>query len=269
MPDDPEGMDPEGSPPEPPDLGARRARALRKPHPDGRVGGALERRDGGRRRGPRLDAGHGSPLLPVHRNASAPGHRRSIAVPRPATPASSGSSCGTATRSSSSRRTSPGPMIRSWRACPTKSPPWSRFRCVSDGSVVALVVLLFEQPTDPGRGARAGSRNSWRTRPPALARSLRAERKTLGMLHAIERLTNLYDLSKAFGSTIEWAELTHLVVRKAADLADGGDGLALAAAGRRGRAGRLRLQRQLRCRERAGGGRRHDRRGRSRRPGQR
>src|SRR4030095_7268625 len=53
---------------------------------------------------------------------------------------------------------------------------------------------------------------------PALARALRAERKTVGMLHAIERLTNLYDLSKAFGSTIDIGELSALIVRKAADI---------------------------------------------------
>jgi RND family efflux transporter MFP subunit len=52
---------------------------------------------------------------------------------------------------------------------------------------------------------------------PALARALRAERKTVGMLHAIERLTNLYDLSKAFGSTIDLAELNSIVLRKAVD----------------------------------------------------
>ena len=52
---------------------------------------------------------------------------------------------------------------------------------------------------------------------PALARALRAERKTVGMLHAIERLTNLYDLSKAFGSTIDLAELNAIVLRKAVD----------------------------------------------------
>ena len=39
------------------------------------------------------------------------------------------------------------------------------------------------------------------------------------MLHAIERLTNLYDLSKAFGSTISVDDLTRLIVRKAADFA--------------------------------------------------
>ena len=52
---------------------------------------------------------------------------------------------------------------------------------------------------------------------PALARALRAERKTVGMLHAIERLTNLYDLSKAFGSTIDLEELNGVILRKAVD----------------------------------------------------
>jgi GAF domain-containing protein/biotin carboxyl carrier protein len=52
---------------------------------------------------------------------------------------------------------------------------------------------------------------------PALGRALRAERKTVGMLHAIERLTNLYDLSKAFGSTIDLAELNDVILRKAVD----------------------------------------------------
>jgi GAF domain-containing protein/biotin carboxyl carrier protein len=37
------------------------------------------------------------------------------------------------------------------------------------------------------------------------------------MLHAIERLTNLYDLSKAFGSTIDLDELNQIIVRKAVD----------------------------------------------------
>ena len=37
------------------------------------------------------------------------------------------------------------------------------------------------------------------------------------MLHAIERLTNLYDLSKAFGSTIDLDELNGIIVRKAVD----------------------------------------------------
>jgi RND family efflux transporter MFP subunit len=54
---------------------------------------------------------------------------------------------------------------------------------------------------------------------PALARALRAERKTVGMLHAIERLTNLYDLSKSFGSTIELKELYAVIIHKAVDFA--------------------------------------------------
>src|SRR6266571_196882 len=51
----------------------------------------------------------------------------------------------------------------------------------------------------------------------ALCRALKGEKKTVGMLHAIERLTNLYDLSKAFGSTIDLEELNQIIVRKAVD----------------------------------------------------
>ena len=46
-----------------------------------------------------------------------------------------------------------------------------------------------------------------------------AERRTAGLLAAIERLTSLYDVTKAFGSTIELSELSTLVARKAADFA--------------------------------------------------
>src|SRR5262245_14376720 len=52
---------------------------------------------------------------------------------------------------------------------------------------------------------------------PALGRALRSDRKTVGMLHAIERLTNLYDLSKAFSATIDLAELNQIIIRKAVD----------------------------------------------------
>src|SRR6185503_18253799 len=52
-----------------------------------------------------------------------------------------------------------------------------------------------------------------RTRAP-----LRAQDR--GMLHAIERLTNLYDLSKAFGSTIDMEELSEIIVKKATDFAN-------------------------------------------------
>lgn len=52
---------------------------------------------------------------------------------------------------------------------------------------------------------------------PALEKARDAERKSSGMLQAIERLTSLFDLSKAFGSTIDLAELHTLIVQKAAD----------------------------------------------------
>ena len=53
---------------------------------------------------------------------------------------------------------------------------------------------------------------------PAVEAASRHERRSAGMLHAIERLTNLYDISKAFGSTIDGDELTALITRKAAEL---------------------------------------------------
>jgi RND family efflux transporter MFP subunit len=89
---------------------------------------------------------------------------------------------------------------------------------LSEGLVVALVVLLVESPMDPN-AAPAPLSEFLEEATAALARALRAERKTVGMLHAIERLTNLYDLSKAFGSTIDWNDLADLIVRKAADFA--------------------------------------------------
>jgi RND family efflux transporter MFP subunit len=53
----------------------------------------------------------------------------------------------------------------------------------------------------------------------ALDRAQLAERKTAGQLFAIERLTSLYDVSKAFGSTIDLGDLSRLIARKAADFA--------------------------------------------------
>jgi RND family efflux transporter MFP subunit len=88
----------------------------------------------------------------------------------------------------------------------------------ADGLVVALLLLLFRRQADPD-AALARLSGFLEQATPALARALRSERKTVGMLRAIERLTNLYDLSKAFGSTIDWQELTDLIVRKAADFA--------------------------------------------------
>src|SRR5215831_17633758 len=104
-----------------------------------------------------------------------------------------------------------------------KSLPASAQTCIAvpleaEGIVVGLLALLFaSRPQTQATLTRLDG--FLRQAAPALARALRAERKTVGMLHAIERLTNLYDLSKAFGSTIEWPELTTLIARKAADFA--------------------------------------------------
>ncbi|HEY7574961.1 MAG TPA: hypothetical protein VIB08_07330, partial [Thermoanaerobaculia bacterium] len=88
----------------------------------------------------------------------------------------------------------------------------------AEGIVVALLTLLFERQDDPDAALTRLS-GFLEEAAPALGRALRAERKTIGMLRAIERLTNLYDLSKAFGSTIEFKDLTGLITRKAADFA--------------------------------------------------
>ena len=88
----------------------------------------------------------------------------------------------------------------------------------AEGIVVGLLALFFREvgDTEETLGRIDGFLHH---AAPALGRALRSERKTVGMLHAIERLTNLYDLSKAFGSTIDTDELALLVVNKAADFA--------------------------------------------------
>jgi|RhiMetdeSRZDD1v2_1073273.scaffolds.fasta_scaffold36964_3 RND family efflux transporter MFP subunit len=86
----------------------------------------------------------------------------------------------------------------------------------AEGLVVGLLALYFTHMPD-AEEALARLERFLEQAAPALGRALRSERKTVGMLHAIERLTNLYDLSKAFGSTIDTAELSDLIVRKAAD----------------------------------------------------
>ena len=88
----------------------------------------------------------------------------------------------------------------------------------AEGLVVAILLLAFRRQADPDR-ALARLSGFLDDAAPALGRALRAERKTVGMLRAIERLTNLYDLSKAFGSTAEWSELTQLIARKSVDFA--------------------------------------------------
>lgn len=87
----------------------------------------------------------------------------------------------------------------------------------AEGLVVGLLALLFRKKPDT-KETLARLEGFLNQAAPALARALRAERKTVGMLRAIERLTNLYDLSKAFGSTIDSQELTALIARKAADM---------------------------------------------------
>ncbi len=88
----------------------------------------------------------------------------------------------------------------------------------AEGIVVGLLALFFTTMPDAD-AALARLERFLEQAAPALGRALRSERKTVGMLHAIERLTNLYDLSKAFGSTIDIDELSALIVRKAADFA--------------------------------------------------
>jgi RND family efflux transporter MFP subunit len=109
----------------------------------------------------------------------------------------------------------------------------------AEGMVVGLLALLFaHRPQTQATLSRLDG--FLRQAAPALGRALRAERKTVGMLHAIERLTNLYDLSKAFGSTIDLEQLNALIVGKAVDFGNAevgslwmleGDEVALAATG--------------------------------------
>lgn len=87
---------------------------------------------------------------------------------------------------------------------------------VSGKTVPGLVILAFREP--PATGGLALLEEFLPDAAAALDQAQRAERKTAGHLHAIERLTNLYDLTKAFGSTIDLGELSAIVARKTADL---------------------------------------------------
>jgi RND family efflux transporter MFP subunit len=88
----------------------------------------------------------------------------------------------------------------------------------AEGMQVGMLGLLFKQ--SPRTDQKIAALKSFlQHATPALARALRSDRKTVGMLHAIERLTNLYDLSKAFSATIDLAELNQIIVRKAVDFA--------------------------------------------------
>jgi RND family efflux transporter MFP subunit len=82
-----------------------------------------------------------------------------------------------------------------------------------------LVVLAFRET--PAKGRLARLEPFLRHAAAALGRAREAEKKTAGLLAAIERLTNLYDVSKTFGSTIDLGELSTLIARKSAELAGG------------------------------------------------
>jgi len=90
----------------------------------------------------------------------------------------------------------------------------------TDAGVIATAAVLFrdaETDLDAALGSVGGFLPDVSR---AVGSALSQDRKTAGMLHAIERLTNLYDLSKAFGSTLEWGELTSIIARKAVDFSN-------------------------------------------------
>ena len=89
----------------------------------------------------------------------------------------------------------------------------------ADGVIGAAAVLFREEGAD-ARAALDALSVFVPHAAQAVARALKQDKKTSGMLHAIERLTNLYDLSKAFGATLEWTELTAIIARKAVDFAN-------------------------------------------------
>ena len=84
---------------------------------------------------------------------------------------------------------------------------------------VGLVVLVFHETPEKARLARLEP--FLRHAAAALGRAREAEKKKAGLLAAIERLTNLYDVTKTFGSTIDLGELSTLIARKSAELAGG------------------------------------------------
>jgi len=90
-----------------------------------------------------------------------------------------------------------------------------------EGGVVGLAAIFFGDEETDMNAALGAIATFVPDAALAIARALRQDKKIAGMLHAIERLTNLYDLSKAFGSTIEWEELTAIIARKAVDFSNG------------------------------------------------
>ncbi|MEO8190031.1 MAG: GAF domain-containing protein [Acidobacteriota bacterium] len=106
-----------------------------------------------------------------------------------------------------------------WLPAPPADVEWVMFVAAeTEGAVPAILTLLFtERPQAHAVAERL--RGLLVQAAKALGRAVKSERKTSGMRQAIERLTALYDLSKAFGSTLEWSELNGIIVRKAVDFA--------------------------------------------------
>ncbi len=88
---------------------------------------------------------------------------------------------------------------------------------VPAGSVTAVSILALDGPEAVGP-ALEDLAALLPVAAAAAGRAARLQKRQAGMLHAIERLTNLYDVCKAFGSTLDWSELTATISRKAADL---------------------------------------------------
>lgn len=88
-----------------------------------------------------------------------------------------------------------------------------------ENGTAGLVVLVFHET--PAKGRLARLEPFLRHAAAAVGRAREAEKKTARLLAAIERLTNLYDVTKTFGSTIDLEELSTLIARKSAELAGG------------------------------------------------
>ena len=84
------------------------------------------------------------------------------------------------------------------------------------GAAGIVVLGMGEAPT---RDRLANLERFLRHAAAAVEKAREAEGRTVGLLSAIERLTSLYDVTKAFGSTIDLGELSALIARKAADFA--------------------------------------------------
>jgi RND family efflux transporter MFP subunit len=98
---------------------------------------------------------------------------------------------------------------------PPHAAAWAVAPLVAEKTALGLLALAFREP--PPKTALEQLERFLVHAAAALDASIRAERKTAGQLQAIERLTSLFDASKAFGSTIDLGELSAIIARKAAD----------------------------------------------------